>query len=494
MPTAQEELSQKVEAFIDSIEYLFLDGFSSLPLPEQDAQVFKSLQMLVNAFGSCEYGFNLSIEKYVEYFSDETAHILPAILEAHLPRRLRWSVTAETNVAFAAYYALSLIYKKNGDTAELGKLCEKPYTNFRARYPLTNEVLARYYKRNNKYPEALVHDRDAITKLRQMGIVNHGPCISFASTICRMLDDEMRVDPEDIDLASTYIQAAIEYNPEYPKYYYLRAKLAFYTTQRFNDTDTFVTICDQALKDLEQARLLLDDQQGNYYDNTYAEYQVLTDKITAARNRRRAMNRTFRELTDEEVLRWTNRILESTDATNCAPPNPKLKEGRKYIFVSYNHKDFKPVYCDLLQLYRQQIPFQYDEGLDYGKPWDKAVKALIQSENCLGVLFYISQNTLSSAAVETECALLKAKDGSPSYLTVNLEKDTIPTDILIHYIQENSLQECQKNFHNNERIVNFLTMFNDRIKYIPRTATNSRYMEDLTIALRKQFADLVIGD
>lgn len=498
MPTAQDQLSAKIDAFADRIDELFGNDFDAFTPEKQESLVCESLRLLVQAFGTCEYSFNLSIEQYVEYFSDETAPLLPAILEAKVPRKRRWAVSDDTDIAFAAFYALSLIYKKDGNTEALGALCQDPYTNFRAHYPLTNEVLSRYYKRTHDYEKALECDQDVIDDLKLRDIVNHGPCISYASTICRMYDKGKGVTKEQVELASTYIQAAIEYNPTYPKYYYLKGKLAFYRAQRFTDAETFVSICEEALLNLSRARRLLREQQGNYYDNTYAEYEALTRKITDARDRRRAENRIFQDFSDEELRERIRQILESDEATDCLPPNPNLRDGRKYIFISYNHKDFQSVYCDLMLLYHLKIPFQYDRGLPYGEPWDKAVKPLIQSEDCLGVLFYMSQHTVASAAVEKECSLLKEREKDPRYLTVNLERKTSPTDILLQYILDNGLQVCHENGIDNDRIVNFLTMFHDNVKFISKTSANpldaAKYSETLVSAIRRRFADLIIGE
>lgn len=495
MPTALDQLSNDVEVFADQVEAMFGNNFDALSPSEQEKLVIDSLRILVSNFNACsEYAFNLYIEKYVEYFSDETLTILPIILEKYLPKRInaRWTATEQTDIAFAAYYALSLIYKKTKNNDALKKLCDNPYTGFRAHYPLTNEVLARYFKRIHDYSRALEYDQYAITKLEEFGIENHGPRISYASTICRLYDRGENVDPKQFEKAEAYIQAAIEYNPNYPKYYYLKGKLTFYGAQRFRDTDTFLSKCDEALQYLTKARLMLDDQSGNYFDNTSSEFEAFIGKVKDAQKQYHAKNRSFQEFSSEAFQEKLDTILKSEKAANCPPPNPNLRPGRKYFFISYNHKDFRSVYCDLLELYRRKVPFQYDQAFPFGERWDEAVKPLIQSDDCVGVLFYISQNTLSSDAVEKECELLKRKGASPRYLTVNLE-EMIPTDILIHFIQKNTLEVCQKNFNNNDRIANFVTMFNDKLKYKTKT-TDHNYIEDLEKALKERFADLIIGE
>lgn len=501
MPTAQEQLSNNVEVFADQIEAMFGNNFSALSPAEQEELVVESLRKLVSNFkGCCAYGFNLYIEKYVEYFSDETLAVLPVILEKYLPQKIhaRWTATEQTDIAFAAYYALSLIYKKTKNNDALKNLCDKPYTGFRKHYPLTNEVLARYYKRIDDYDNALQYDLLAITKLDELGFVNHGPRISYASTVCRLYDRGENVTAEQFERAEAYIQAAIEYNPNYPKYYYLKGKLIFYGAQHLRETDAFLSKCGEALAYLTKARLMLDDHSGNYFDNTSKEFKAFINKVEEAKRQYHARNRSFQEFSPEELAERKNKILASAKAADCPPPNPNLKPGRKYIFVSYNHKDFKSVYCDLLQLYHHKIPFQYDKGLAYGDPWDKAVMNLVHSEDCLGVLFYISRNTLSSAAVETECKLLRTGKRKLPYLTVNLEKDTTPTDILLQYIEKEGAENCRKNGVNSSRITTFLTTFKDKDKYFPGATASSEEtpvrIGDLKEAIRKHFTGIIFGE
>lgn len=497
MPTSLEQLTLKVDKYVRFFTKKFNNEFPSLSPLEQEAMVIRSLQKLVKDFGTHEYGFNLSIEKYVEYFSDETARILPNILEANLPRGLHWTHTTKTDIAFAAYYALSLIYKKSGNTNELKSLTEQRYTTFSAHYPLTSEVLARYYKRTGKYERALECDQDVIDELGDQGIVNYGPCISYASTVCRMYDSGLFVSTQQIDNAETYIQAAIEFNPDYAKYYYLRGKLAFYKAQNIAENGDFLAVCEEALRNLSTARRLLRALNGNYNMSTLDEYHALSTKITSARDAFIAMGLAFQEVTDNDWRQRIEAIKLAEDTSDCLPPNPNLQDGRKYFFVSYSHKDFKSVYPDLLMLYRQRIPFQFDGGLPFGERWDVSVKPKIQSENCLGVLFYVSQHTLLSNPVEKECMILKEHNNAPNYLIVKLGKNESTTDILINTIVTQKLQGCHEHGVTRDRIKNYLEMFHDDILHISRPSSTDPddpiYARRLMDAIRARFPGLVVG-
>ena len=75
-----------------------------------------------------------------------------------------------------------------------------------------------------------------------------------------------------------------------------------------------------------------------------------------------------------------------------------------YYFVSYCHKDYKPVFVDILgmQQYDSEISVWYDRELNIGHDWEKEAKMHIYDFDCLGVIFYISENSVESPAIFKE--------------------------------------------------------------------------------------------
>ncbi len=69
----------------------------------------------------------------------------------------------------------------------------------------------------------------------------------------------------------------------------------------------------------------------------------------------------------EEIEGKKREIIESDDEKNCPkPPLPELGEHSNYIFISYPHKDYKQVYCDLWDYYAEGVRYWYDRGLTAG--------------------------------------------------------------------------------------------------------------------------------
>lgn len=159
-------------------------------------------------------------------------------------------------------------------------------------------------------------------------------------------------------------------------------------------------------------------------------------------------------------------ILASTDIKNCPkPPIPQYAQNQNYVFISYSHKDYKSVYCDLLEFYNCGVRFWYDSGLPAGKDWDLAVKERLQDPNCAGVIFYMSQDLFTSQSVVTEIklALRMQEDGSTdpmNYFCINLT-DKQPSRILRSVLMEH--EEIDSDW-----ITTLMQAFRDKATYISK--------------------------
>ena len=149
----------------------------------------------------------------------------------------------------------------------------------------------------------------------------------------------------------------------------------------------------------------------------------------------KTIQRTWQEYSNEEKLIAIEAYLDGMKSLENAEnthlqwlrehlPAHRLSDGRNYVFVSYSHRDFAKVYRDLATfLYNadKKVRFWYDEGLPAGKNWAEEVKKYIEHPNCVGAIFYLSENLLSSAAVLQEVEMI-ASSGKP-YVSVALDKD-----------------------------------------------------------------------
>lgn len=149
----------------------------------------------------------------------------------------------------------------------------------------------------------------------------------------------------------------------------------------------------------------------------------------------KTLQRTWQEYSNEEKLIAIQAYLDGMKSLENAEhthlqwlrehlPAHNLSAGKNYIFISYSHRDFAKVYRDLATfLYNadKKVRFWYDEGLPAGKNWAEEVKKYIEHPNCVGAIFYLSENLLSSSAVLQEVEMI-ASSGKP-YVSVALDKD-----------------------------------------------------------------------
>ncbi len=110
----------------------------------------------------------------------------------------------------------------------------------------------------------------------------------------------------------------------------------------------------------------------------------------------------LKKLSSEEQLKKKIEIINNNDLINIPPFALPDVYVEQYLFISYSHKDFKLVYRDLFALQGHNLKTWYDKGMPAGKSWKDSANKYMLPRNCLGVLFYISENSLRSQAVFDE--------------------------------------------------------------------------------------------
>ena len=459
-------------------------------------ETFESLTMIVNAFGTEEYKFNLSIEMFVEKSPIQIKGMLLRILENELPSSIdMFEINDDLKTVFATYYAVSLIFKKDNQIEELEKLLDSKYGEVFSAFPLLYEVHSRYYKRVGMYREALQKDRLAINLLASKSIQNYAVCTSYVSTICLMCSQNQDVESSEMSTAERYIDRAIEFNPVYPKYWYIKAQLKFYAN-RTQEISVFESACFEAIELIEEKALVflinLYNGHGVHMSQELERYNGFAEFIrTELKGRKKQVSHvTFKELSSEEIQQMKHQIISSTKHSELFPPMPDLKNGDKYVFVCYSSLDYKSVYCDLVGLYANKVPFRYDERLTAGHGWTKQVENYIDDSSCVGVIFYISKNTLISPSfceeIEMVCKTLK-KD----YFAVNLEGDALPSKILVQTILENCHPDVSESLITSKNVVTFLSSFEDVQVFTPKFreygADGTRHLPNLKNQIKKRF-------
>jgi len=146
--------------------------------------------------------------------------------------------------------------------------------------------------------------------------------------------------------------------------------------------------------------------------------------------------RTFQEFSDEEKLEFIENCMDHFHEIAGEEDSPVLfewqrrhipayncKDEKNYVFVSYSHRDYKAVYRDLAFFSyntKKRVRFWYDEGLKPGEKWFEEAEKMLSNPNCVGVLFYLSENFLKSNSILREIEMVK-KYKKP-YFTTTLEK------------------------------------------------------------------------
>lgn len=140
-------------------------------------------------------------------------------------------------------------------------------------------------------------------------------------------------------------------------------------------------------------------------------------------------------------------IINSQDSNaSVKVPNPSFNEDQNYVFISYSHKDYKSVYCDLVEMYKNGVRFWYDSNIVAGDMWDETVKRALVDERCSGVIFYISENSFLSKAVYKEIELaLGDVNGCESkiFFAVNLSPFAEPDRIRYEISKNHSYEELE---------------------------------------------------
>lgn len=163
---------------------------------------------------------------------------------------------------------------------------------------------------------------------------------------------------------------------------------------------------------------------------------------------------------------------------------PRPYDGpEKYIFASYSHCDAEAVYEDIAYLQLRGMRIWYDEGLPAGVDWDQAVYPKITSDQCAGIIFFVSPSFFSSRSI--------AKEIEIAFNTEGLEqraKESFSVHIggltTLEMMQE-ALSEASRNvLHENIRLI--MNCFSEKRTFIKRemNITRSYYNEILVNARR----------
>lgn len=491
-----ETLQASVKAFVDRLlseRKQYQAGDDS-----QLQFVWDCLKQITEKYTTEAYEFNLAMDIFVESSHNSPEEQLEMILHKYDPDEKG----PEQSIIFAAFYALSLILKKESRIEDLQKLVDDAKFRTLGQFPLYFEVLSRYFKRINDFETALEQDERVLIRLKRRKLTNAAVGSSYASTVCTMLQRrEPKIKPEYIANAKKYINAAIKANPQYPKYYFLKARLLFLSALfEGADIEALKKAAKAAKKLIQEADILLIEfysNDGQYTQQELANYAGFRKYIDEMLERKQ--NPKF-PISDEELEKRREIFMSKATRDDCEngglPPVPRLDRDDKYFFICYCSKDFKSVFSDLIELYKRKIPFRYDEKLTNGLPWQPQIDKYIGDPDCQGVVFYLSKNNLDSDPISDEIAITEKY--AREYFCVNLEGKKPPSEMLVEILIERYKRDPEHFAIDGGKMLKFLSFFADNMvftkKYTEDDNDSASHIDSFIDDIMTKFPELIIGD
>ena len=182
-------------------------------------------------------------------------------------------------------------------------------------------------------------------------------------------------------------------------------------------------------------------------------------------------------------------IIEKSSSLGELPLDAMpFAQSNEYYFVSYSHLDYKEVYCDILRLQEQGINIWYDRGLPAGRDWEKTAHEAIVRHSCIGVIFYLSKNSLQSEAVGKEIKLVK--ELGKDFLSINLPFEGDNCESAISMIKRIG----NSNMLGYETVNLIEKTFNDNIIYIDYFATPNFKADKIRLMKRLDLLNYEVVD
>lgn len=187
-----------------------------------------------------------------------------------------------------------------------------------------------------------------------------------------------------------------------------------------------------------------------------------------------------------DINSYIKQLNAAVSISTCDPvPVPEISENQNYVFISYSHQDYKQVYADLAVMYHYGVRFWYDRGLVAGKNWDSEVQRIIESPNCVGVIFFLSENLFLSESANKEIDIVTGDKEQlrKNYFCINLS-DSKPSHILRNILRmdDEILDHAGLDMG---RIAVLANAFSDKMTYL--SFSDPGHQKDLIDQIASQF-------
>ena len=178
-----------------------------------------------------------------------------------------------------------------------------------------------------------------------------------------------------------------------------------------------------------------------------------------------------------------------------------------YFFVSYSSKDYKMVYTDIIKIQNAGVNTWYDRDMPAGFNWKQIAVKYMSPYSCVGVLFYLSENSLTSGSVLEEIAYAKKLNKLCICINLPFENDylyrekstrgqTYSVLEMLDILKENKkitksiAKKIKSLFDKNERFLDFFNHESQRAEQINGSIKQAPLIK-YTLAKRKYVIETV---
>ncbi|MBE7086980.1 MAG: hypothetical protein E7369_01610 [Clostridiales bacterium] len=503
-----ERLLNSIKKLSDDIKSkVNADDFNSLKLSKQYSDMLGFFKEISQKHSLDSYAFILLLTKLEEAFGEDALDIVQNILDNYVENNNLFSYKKE--IGFCAFYYISIFYARNNEVVALKDHLEKYYKLFED-FTLLYELFGRFCETNKDYARQYYFSKIAVQKLKERygaDFPKHENPALYVSGVCGgvaiaeycflegIIYKETNVDAEkpleespqkliDSSLNKTNygagrykydnsffddglfdkmhadIDRVIAFNPDYPKYYFLKAQVLFFN-QLYENNMVSQEVVDEVQVLIDKAKSLVSEKNKNRrvlierYDRfNYVVKSCPIDSDAWQKTQGFAY----------EVAK--SKIVRSLDPKEVQPVVYDKKSNAPYAFVSYSSKDYKSVYCDLLEFKRAGIYCVYDNDMTVynsksdseKQKWYIAVENKIRKSSC--VICYLSANYLVSEPVLLELKLIEKYnkpvvtiDLDGDYRISSLIKRVSRDSVLSQKITSNTMQQFTKRFDDDNNVI-----------------------------------------
>lgn len=494
-----------------------IDEFIDAKYTFQNKRLSERYRMLLEVFdkitkadevGCHSYNFILLLTELEERFGKDICESAQEILDNYVyyeESKKSEDNKISKNVGFAAFYYVALVYARYDDKSSLKAVLSDYYKWFIDDYSNVYELFGRFCISNNDYKRALDFVRLAEKKLRELNEnTNVALGVTYAMSIasiaeycflhkCIYCKDTKRkksnvsvntneglktieelalesvgpyvYDASDLREAAfkkalKKLDRAIIVNPTYPKYPYLKAKLKFYFSF-YDDNKLSEDEKKEVEKYIKEANEHLLESNKNH-----ASLKEQYDSFLEIVNNCPIGSEEWDTTAEYRFAAAKSNIIRSSNPKQTQPVTYDKRTKAPYVFVSYSSRDYKTVYCDMIEYKKQGILCDYDNDMtSYGhvsdnekQKWYVVVEEKIRNASC--VLCYLSENYVVSRSSLLELKLIEkykkpiiAIDLSGEHRISSLFMRVAKNSELASFVTSDSLYWFSKKFDDDNNVI-----------------------------------------